>query len=117
MFFLLENTFTVDSTSIQSSDSLFVRSLDVVPLSNMEESAYANLDSTASLEKSFQPTGFLAKFVTMDEEDEGKKATADSSFVGQALSKVTRNMLVKARFNRVDALYTGLGVQRSFLER
>ena len=115
--FLLENTFTVDSTSIQSSDSLFVRSLDVVPLSNMEESAYANLDSTASLEKSFQPTGFLAKFVTMDEEDEGKKATADSSFVGQALSKVTRNMLVEARFNRVDALYTGLGVQRSFLKK
>ena len=115
--FLLENTFTVDSTSIQSSDSLFVRSLDVVPLSNMEESAYANLDSTASLEKSFQPTGFLAKFVTMDEEDEGKKATDDSSFVGQALSKVTRNMLVEARFNRVDALYTGLGVQRSFLKK
>jgi len=78
--FLLENTFTVDSTSIQSSDSLFVRSLDVVPLSNVEESAYANLDSTASLEKSFQPTGFLAKFVTMDEEDERQETTKDSSF-------------------------------------
>ena len=115
--FLLENTFTVDSTSIQSSDSLFVRSLEVVPLSNMEESAYANLDSTASLEKSFQPTGFLAKFVTMDDEDEEKEVTDDSSFIGQALSGVTRNMLVEARFNRVDALYTGLGVRRSFLKK
>ena len=26
-------------------------------------------------------------------------------------------MLVEARFNRVDALYTGLGVQRSFLKK
>ncbi len=113
--FLLENTFTVDSTSIQSSDSLFVRSLDVVPLSNMEESAYANLDSTASLEKSFQPTGFLAKFVTMDEEVE-EEAKDDSSFVGQAISRVTQHIVLEARFNRVDALYTGIGVERSFLD-
>lgn len=115
--FLLENTFTVDSTSIQSSDSLFVRSLDVVPLSNMEESAYANLDSTASLEKSFQPTGFLAKFVTMDEEDERQETTKDSSYFGQAWSRVTQNMVVEARFNRVDALYAGLGLERRFLEK
>ena len=37
-------------------------------------------DSTASLEKSFQPTGFLAKFVTMDEEVE-EEAKDDSSLL------------------------------------
>jgi hypothetical protein len=115
--FMLENTFSVDSTSIQSSDSLFVRSLDVVPLSINEESAYANLDSTASLEKSFQPTGFLAKYVTMDFDGERQETTGDSSIVGQAWSRVTQHMVVEARYNRVDALYAGLGLERRFLEK
>lgn len=112
-YFLLENSVTVDSLSIQSSDSLFVRSLDVVPLSQEEESAYATLDSTASLEKSFQPTGFLAKYVTMN--DEENDADSDTSSTRNPLwSKLGNMFTTELRYNRVDALYLGVGLSFDF---
>ena len=85
--------------------------MDVVPLSNIEESAYANLDSTASLEKSFQPTGFLAKFVTMDEEDERQETTKDSSYFGQAWSRVNSRSGSKTSYE-----YNKVKIQHKFLD-
>jgi type IV secretory pathway VirB3-like protein len=109
--FLLENSFTVDSVAMQSSDSLFVRSLDVVPLSSDEVSAYSTLDSTATLEKSFQPTGFLAKYVNMEDEDSSSDSTSTHS---EFLSKATSLFTSELRYNRVDALYLGLGLNYDF---
>ena len=48
----------VDSTTIDHSDSLFAATIDVIPLSKVELDAYDSLDSTATLEKAFQPKDF-----------------------------------------------------------
>ncbi|MDX1638306.1 MAG: DUF5686 family protein [Balneolaceae bacterium] len=90
---------TVDSTAIDS-DSLFVRAVKSVPLSRDEEEAYASLDSTATLEKAFKPSGFLARFVDDDEEDEG----GGPGF----LDRVPGTLSPAFRFNRVDEFYGGL---------
>src|SRR5699024_4142011 len=64
-----EDTFTIDSTSVDS-DSLIALQVSTVPLSQAEEQAYATLDSTATLEKAFKPSGFLARFVDDDDDEE-----------------------------------------------
>lgn len=94
-----DDLFAVDSTTI-NSDSLFIRNLDTVPLSDEEQEAYATLDSTATLEKAFRPTGFFSRFI--DEENNG--SGSGSGFLGNlpgSLSPVVR-------YNRVDELYAGL---------
>src|SRR5699024_8127095 len=57
-----DNTFAIDSTTA-GSDSLIARQVGTVPLSEAEEEAYATLDSTATLDKAFKPSGFLARFI------------------------------------------------------
>lgn len=116
--------FFVDSTAIDS-DSLFVNSVDVVPLSLKEEVAYETLDSTATLEEAFKPKGFLARFIdTDDDEDEGYTISSEGgsssggggsgSSGGQRKKEselwraIKRGTSPDARFNRVDLLYTGL---------
>ncbi len=119
------NLFSVDSTTI-NNDSLFVNSIDVVPLSKQELDAYENLDSTATLEKAFRPTGFLARFIDTDDDDEGGYTVGSSEgesnpadTTGQSRSPRRRSPAKKAwnifsrgssydaRFNRVDLLYLG----------
>ncbi|MDX1586035.1 MAG: DUF5686 family protein [Balneolaceae bacterium] len=95
-----DNMFAVDSTTI-NSDSLFNRNLDTVPLSDDEQEAYATLDSTATLEKAFKPTGFLARFVEEDEEN----ADSGPGF----LSGIPGSINPIVRYNRVDELHAGLG--------
>ena len=61
-----ETWMTVDSTTIGHSDSLFAATIDVIPLSKVELDAYDSLDSTATLEKAFQPKGFLVRFLDIN---------------------------------------------------
>lgn len=95
-----KDLFTIDSTSI-SNDSLFIKSLDTIPLSKQEQEAYETLDSTATLEKAFKPSGFLSRFVD-DDGDEGSRLGA--GFLG----RVPGSFLPVVRYNRTDALYAGL---------
>lgn len=121
------NTFSVDSTSIASSDSLFRATPDIIPLNQKEEEAYAILDSTATLEKAFQPSGFLARFLDLTveydaaPEDNSNNTQRDStsaksgSKTGPSLfSRVTRNLKPMARFNRVDAFYGEMAHERYY---
>lgn len=123
---------TVDSTTIGKSDSMFVNSVDVVPLSEKEEVAYGSLDRTTSLEKEFRPKGFLARFIDFgdDEEDEfddsSVVSTSDSSNTSgktykrkepSAISKFISNLSPEARFNRVDAVYAGLKHEKRYADR
>lgn len=94
-----DDLFAVDSTTI-NSDSLFNRNIDTVPLSNDEQEAYATLDSTATLEKAFKPSGFLARFVEEDDESGDSKPGFLSGIPG-SISPVLR-------YNRVDELHAGL---------
>jgi hypothetical protein len=89
----------VDTTT--AGDSLFVRNIDTVPLSKDEQEAYEKLDSTATLEKAFKPSGFLARFVDEEEDD-------DSGFGSGAFSKIPGDFSPVVRYNRVDELYAGL---------
>lgn len=96
-----DNTFSIDSVTVQS-DSLIAQQASAVPLSEDEEEAYATLDSTATLEKAFKPSGFLARYMD-DDEDE-----SDSGSNFRPLKNVPGQITPDARFNRVDELFAGL---------
>jgi hypothetical protein len=98
-----EDVFSVDSTTI-NSDSLITRQIDTVPLSTEEETAYATLDSTATLEKAFKPSGFLARFVDDEEEQDSSSGSGALSFIGDIPGSFSPDL----RYNRVDELFAGL---------
>ena len=98
-----DDVFSVDSTTI-NTDSLITKQVDAVPLSADEEEAYATLDSTATLEKAFKPSGFLAGLV--DEDDEESSGDGFLSFLGDIPGSITPN----ARYNRVDQFFGGLAI-------
>ncbi|HLR26838.1 MAG TPA: DUF5686 family protein [Fodinibius sp.] len=111
-----EDTFTIDSTSVDS-DSLIARQVSTVPLSKAEEQAYATLDSTATLEKAFKPSGFLARFVDDDEEEDAESDTSDSGHRFNPLQNIPGSIRPDARFNRVDELFAGLKYRISPIPR
>ena len=98
-----EDRFSVDSTTVQS-DSLIAQQVNTVPLSSEEELAYATLDSTATLEKAFKPSGFLAKFIDDEEGEENESNPGFLSF----LDEVPGNITPDGRYNRVDQAFVGL---------
>ena len=69
-----EEVLRVDSLAV-ARDSTFARLADKVPLSEREREAYATIDSTLRLERAFRPSGFLARLLIrdMDEEEERRE--------------------------------------------
>ena len=67
-----EEVLRVDTVAV-ARDSTFTRLADKVPLSERERQAYAAIDTTLRLERAFRPTGFLARLLIreMDEEERG----------------------------------------------
>ncbi|MEX2605514.1 MAG: DUF5686 family protein [Gracilimonas sp.] len=125
--FKSNDTFSVDSTTINSGDSLFVRKVDLIPLDTEEEIAYKTVDSTATLEKAFRPKGFFTRFIDWEEEEGGSNGSVSAEGEGSGgkgnnkkgssiLSKMTKNLSPLAHFNRVDALYGGLKHERRYLD-
>lgn len=57
---------TIDSSAARV-DSLFWREHEVLPLDERQQTAYAELDSTQTLEKRFAPTGAAASLLTMSD--------------------------------------------------
>lgn len=120
---------TVDSTTIDNSDSLFVSSTDVVPLSEKEAAAYGSLDRNTSLEQEFRPTGFLARFIDFDDdEDDSPREVIETDSSGattrvyerkepSTFSKFISNLSPEARYNRVDAVYLGVKHERRYADR
>ncbi|MEO1021432.1 MAG: DUF5686 family protein [Bacteroidota bacterium] len=135
--------FSVDSTTINLSDSLFVSSLEPVPLSQEEEIAYETIDSTTSLEEEFRPKGFLVRFLDLDDDDdddddeEAENRRDRSNRSNEAVSndtsstspkrkgarpfrpvrKALQSLDYSARYNRVDAFFAGASYERRFLDR
>lgn len=123
--------FSIDSTTINKADSIFTNTVEPVPLSSKEELAYKTLDSTATLEKSFRPKGFLTRFIDWDENtDSGGETTVSvgtSSETGSSGKRTSKNRSVVqkfvsslspiGRFNRVDVFNIGLQHQRRYLDR
>ncbi|SMO59825.1 DUF5686 and carboxypeptidase-like regulatory domain-containing protein [Fodinibius sediminis] len=100
-----EDRFTIDSASLSSDSLLISQRARAVPLSEDEEKAYASLDSSATLEKAFKPSGFLARFIDEEEEESGD---SDSGRSFRPFEQIPGHLRPDARFNRVDELFAGL---------
>lgn len=126
--FMRRQTMSVDSTTINSGDSLFVNEVEVIPLDTQEKNAYENLDSTATLEKAFKPEGFFTRFIDWEEEDNsgasvsvgsdgsGRDSTGSSNKGPSLFSKLTRNLSPLGRYNRVDVFYGGIKHERYYVD-
>jgi hypothetical protein len=99
---------TVDSTTIaQNPDSIFTSNPEVVPFSELEENAYATLDSTMTLEKAYRPTGPLARFVKVEVEGDN-----GSDKERKRKTNLLKDISPVLHFDRVDELT--LGLKKSF---
>jgi len=94
-----------DSISV-ARDSLMAKAGVVVPLSETEAVAYENIDSTMTLEKAYKPKGFLARFIDMDEGDEGRGQKNRNK-----KRKFSMNWKPEVWYNRVDGGHLGLKVE------
>ena len=104
-----------DTTTI-SADSTQFDGL-AVPLSNEEETAYASIDSTQTLEKAFAPKGLIGRLINLTEdndEDGGGGSVSISAGGGSATdstSATSSNLDLGFRprlwFNRVEGLHVG----------
>ena len=90
----------VDSVRVEQ-DSLLVQTALAVPLDDIEQEAYARIDSTMTLDKAYEPKGFLARFVKDDEEE--KKNKKD----GEKGRKLPFRLKPEVWFNRVDGGHLG----------
>lgn len=101
---LLEPTFLPDT--YDSTRSLIRR----IPLEDQEQEAYAGLDSTDTLDKAFEPTGALARFVR---DDENQRESRMPGFLGDLLTGFSPHV----GYNRVDAAQVGLNYTRRLHDR
>jgi len=122
--------FSIDSVTIEKTDSIFTNTVDPVPLSTKEEEAYKTLDSTATLEKAFKPKGFFTRFIDFDDENDGESSVSSGSSGGSgqrgnsegprkngAANKFVSNLSPVGRFNRVDVFNIGLKHDRRYYDR
>lgn len=92
------------------ADSVTDFSRQMVPLTREEELAYQTIDSTNTLDKAFEPEGFLSGLVTDDGEDNDQSVTTGiGSFLPSGIN-------VAGRFNRVDGFNTGLVYRKGFTD-
>ena len=96
----------VDSARVEQ-DSLLARTALAVPLDDIEQEAYARIDSTMTLDKAYEPEGFLARFVKDDEEE--KKNEKD----GEKGRKLPFRVDPDVWFNRVDGGHLGAKISSS----
>jgi len=100
----------VDTVSVKR-DSLFLRSPLVVPLTNIEQKAYAELDSTNTLDEAFRPKGFLARFINDDENDNSRSMSVGRQRSGGSRINFKGSLTPDGRFTRVDGLNLGASLR------
>ncbi len=93
----------VDSARVEQ-DSLLAQTGLVVPLDDIEQEAYARIDSTMTLDKAYEPKGFLARFV---KEDEEKKKNEEDGKKGR---KLPFGVDSDIWFNRVEGMHLSLKI-------
>jgi hypothetical protein len=113
-----KETVIVDSVAVQS-DTLLTRPGLAVPLSEIEQEAYARIDSSMTLEKAYRPTGFLSRFIDSDDDkkEERRREQREDKGAKKAeggAEKKRRNLSLDVKpdlwFNRVDGGHLGLSV-------
>ncbi len=100
-----EERTAVDSVAV-AADTVLSRAGVVVPLDAREAVAYAEIDSTDSIAKAYRPTGLLARFVDMEENESG--GTNVNVGGGQRQRKgVSTETGLQLWYNRVEAVHLG----------
>ena len=103
--------------SLYEQDDVFTRiepdsvtdfSQQMVPLTREEELAYESIDSTNTLDKAFEPKGFLAGLISDDEDDNDQSITMGAGMLFPA------GLRLQGGFNRVEGFSAGFGYQKSF---
>lgn len=95
-----DDILTVDSAAVKADTAFAAR--DLVPLSARESQAYGTIDSTMTLDKAYKPTGFLARFIESDNDDEGASVGA-----GGRRRSLGLDLRPNVWFNRVDGAHWG----------
>ena len=104
--FEAETHAVVDSAAI-AADTVLDRSGAVVPLEPREAEAFATIDSTDTFAKAYKPSGFLARFVDMEDDEEGATASAGREEGGWSLPL---DVAPQLWYNRVEAAHLGAEV-------
>lgn len=108
----------VDSSAVASGES-FQREGAIVPLTPKETVAYASIDSTHSLREAYSPRGALGRTINRMEEAEERRESFQRSlsFSQGPFSFISKlGLRPYVWYNRVDALYLGLGSKKEFRE-
>ena len=101
----------VDSAAV-ASEAAFASST-VVPLEPREAAAYAELDSTDTIEEAFQPTGPLARFLDMTADEDEVSVSGGSGDSETTFSSLGISFSPSLWFNRVEGLHLGATATRS----
>ncbi len=97
----------VDSLTIRK-DSMFVSSTALIPLTVTEIKAYETIDSDLTMEKAFEPKGFLAKMAKVSSNNERRGNKKDSSGI---FSKMISHVSPDLWYNRVEGVHAGMGYE------
>lgn len=106
----------IDTVSVKR-DSLFLKSPLVVPLTNVEQNAYADLDSTKTLDEAFLPKGFLVRFINVDDDNSPRSMRVGGQREGNSTKKFKGSVLPDGRFTRVEGLNVGATLRYPFSRR
>ncbi len=83
-----------------------------VPLTPEESAAYMTIDSTMTLEKAFEPTGIMARFVETEGDGDGSGGGSGSDF-SRSIGKINLNLRPQLWYNRVEGLRSGVHAELS----
>ncbi len=103
-------------------DSLFAAQRRAIPYTIEEETAYADIDSSDTVDKALKPKGVLAKLLDDDDEDAKKKKRKKKdkkppSKFRTAVSQAMKGVMPYGRHNRVDGYVGGIAYRRTFQDK
>lgn len=101
-----------DTLSIRQQDTLRLATTRVIPLSEEETAAYEEIDSTDTFGKAFQPTGFLARFVDLDDDENNNSGDGKSGIFSEYFS-----FSPQLWYHRVDGGHFGLKISNASQHR
>lgn len=110
-----EDMVTVDSVSIAST-KIGEAGRTRVPLTREEDIAYLELDSTMTLDKAFQPTGFLARMLDDSDVNQDSTTFLGEGPIGKAVDLVAEYYSPVIRFDRVNGPFVGGEASKKFGE-
>lgn len=98
------------------ADSIAFADADTVPYTDEEQTAYATLDSTLTLDEAFKPKGPLARLLMDEDKKKKKHEKKEPGPVGKLLKKLP-DIEPKVRHNRVDGWTPGIGWDHTYRKR